>query len=71
VGRYLDIADEALRSLGPCEGEKSEVSEERPVDRWAGPCTECGSRTWTVALDGVCYDCVVGLTQLRRGGAAV
>lgn len=35
------------------------------------PCGECGSRTWRVALDGVCHDCLVGLTQLRRGGAAV
>lgn len=35
------------------------------------PCIECGSRLWTVALDGVCHDCITGLTQLRRNGAAI
>jgi hypothetical protein len=34
-------------------------------------CVECGSRTWTVALDGACYNCITGLTACRRSGAAI
>ncbi len=74
MGRYLDLANEAIRHLDaeqPHGREKSELSEERSKPIGCEPCVECNSTSWKVAVDSVCYDCLIGLTQMRRNGVPI
>ncbi len=78
AGLELEAAPTGQLMVGPKEKVTPEIRARLKANKTAllmllqrQPCTVCRSRSWRLALDGVCYDCLTGLTQMRRNGAAL